>query len=199
MIYITSYNRPEFLLRLLKELEGEQVTVVDDGSEYNPIEHMKYCDYYRLEHRGKEGFWITWDFMLSLAKETKDNEFIFIPDDVYDVNLTALRRDYKEGCLNVLNVGKDRGWSKVGYVDCGFICNRSVLEKLEFRMFPIRFGRFKIEGVSSGVGQQLSHRLAVMKVPMYTTKNYASHGDHESVMHKEERLKNPLICKTDAL
>ena len=58
MIFITSYNRPEMLLSLLKELEGERITVIDDGSEYNPEQLTEYCTYVRTPHRGKFGYWM---------------------------------------------------------------------------------------------------------------------------------------------
>lgn len=194
MIFITSYNRPKMLLRLLKELKGEYVVVIDDGSEYNPIEHMNYCDYYRTEHQGRQGYWKNWQLMFDLASETEETEFIFIPDDVHTVDLVGLRAEYTKGTLNVLNVGKDRGWSPNGYVDCGFICHRKVLEALNWAMIPISPHRFINPFISSGVGQQLTNRLFYLGIPMYTIRNYAIHGDHESQMHPLERRRNPLIA-----
>lgn len=194
MIFITSYNRPEMLLSLLKELEGERITVIDDGSDYLPYPHIEYCEYLRTNHKGKVGFWSQWDFMFRIAKETDDNEFIFLQDDLENVRLDELRRDYKGGCLNVLNVGPDRGWSKKGYVDCQFMCDRSVLEALKWEMHEIDIRRFLFRHISSGVGQQLTNRLAELDIPMHTDKNYANHGDHHSEMHPLERKLNPLVC-----
>jgi len=195
MIFITSYDRPKMLLRLLKELQGEKVVVIDDGSSYDPDEHLEYCEYYRVSHKGKSGFWVNWNFMLELAKESNDNEFIFLPDDIYDFDIQRLRKDYTEGALNVLDVGADRGWAPKGYVDCGFICDRKVLEALQWRLEPVHINRFDNPNISSGVGQQMSFRLWMKGIPMYLNGNYAKHGTHESKMHKEERLKNPL-CTT---
>lgn len=195
MILITSYERPDMLLRLLKELEGESVVVVDDGSKYNPDEHLNYCDYYRVSHKGKEGFYVNWNFMLELAKDSNDNEFIFLQDDLNNVELDRLRNDYIKGCLNVLEVGKDRGWTPKGYVDCNFMCDRSVLEALEWKINPIPIQRFNIPNISSGVGQDLSLRLWMKGIPMYLNGNYAQHGAHESKMHPTERINNPL-CTT---
>lgn len=195
MILITSYERPKMLLNLLKELEGESVSVIDDGSKYNPSAHLNYCDYYRVSHKGKEGFYVNWNLMLDIAKESNDNEFIFLQDDLHNVELDRLRKDYKGGCLNVLDVGVDRGWTPVGYVDCIFMCDRSVLEALEWKLEPITIQRFNRPNISSGVGEQLSRRLWFKGIPMYLNGNYAQHGNHESKMHKEERLKSPL-CTT---
>lgn len=195
MIFITSYDRPRMLLRLLKELEGEKIIVVDDGSAYDPTEHLNYCDYYRVSHKGREGFWVNWNLMLEIAKGTDDNEFIFLQDDLYDVELEKLRRDHTKGCLNVLDVGKDRGWTPKGYVDCQFMCDRKVLEALEWKVDPVPIQRFRDPNISSGVGAQLSYRLWLKGIPMYLNRNYAQHGNHESKMHKSERLKNPL-CTT---
>lgn len=194
MIFITSYNRPEMLLNLLKELRGERVTVIDDGSTYLPYPHIEYCDYYRTKHKGKVGFWSQWDFMFQLALETDDQEFIFLPDDIRNLRLEELRADYKGGCLNVLNVGADRGWTKKGYVDCAFICDRSVLDALKWQVYEVDIRRFLRRHISSGVGQQLSKRLVDLGIPMYLGKNYASHGDHKSQMHLLERKFNPLVC-----
>lgn len=192
MILITSYDRPQMLLRLLKELEGEKVIVVDDGSAYDSSEHLNYCDYYRVSHKGKKGFWVNWNFMFELAEETDDNEFIFLQDDLYDVELDRLRADYTKGCLNVLDVGPDRGWTPNGYVDCQFICNRAVLEALQWELAPVPVQRFNQPNISSGVGHQLSFRLWSKGIPMYLNGNYAKHGNHESKMHPKERKINPL-------
>jgi glycosyltransferase involved in cell wall biosynthesis len=194
MIFITAYDRPKMLLRLLKELKGERIRVIDDGSKYNPDEHLKYCDYYRVSHKGKEGFWVNWNFMLELAKESTDTEFIFLPDDIHAFDIDRMRKDYTKGCLNVLDVGLDRGWTPKGYVDCGFMCDRSVLEALEWKLEPIPIQRFNNPYISSGVGQQMSFRLWMKGIPMFLNGNYAQHGNHESKMHKEERLRNPLVC-----
>ena len=194
MICITSYQRPKMLLRLLKELEGENVVVIDDGSTYDPTEHLDYCEYHRVSHKGKKGFWVNWNMMLEIAKESNDTEFIFLPDDIHSIELDRLRSDYTNGALNVLHVGPDRGWTPKGYVDCAFICDRSVLEALKWKIDPVPIQRFNNPNISSGVGQNLSFRMWMEGIPMYLKGNYAQHGDHESKMHKEERLKNPLVC-----
>lgn len=192
MIFITSYDRPRMLLRLLKELEGEKIIVVDDGSAYDPTEHLNYCDYYRVSHKGREGFWVNWNLMLEIAKGTDDNEFIFLQDDLYDVELEKLRSDHTKGCLNVLDVGPDRGWTTRGYVDCQFICNRYVLESLGWELAPVPVTRFNIPNISSGVGQQISFRLWMKGIPMILNGNYAHHGNHESKMHPSIRKIQPL-------
>jgi hypothetical protein len=132
--------------------------------------------------------------MLELAKESDDTEFIFLPDDIHDFDIDRMRKDYTKGCLNVLDVGLDRGWTPKGYVDCGFMCDRSVLEALEWKLEPIPIQRFNNPYISSGVGQQMSFRLWMKGIPMFLNGNYAQHGNHESKMHKEERLRNPLVC-----
>lgn len=195
MIFIFSYDRPKFLLRLLKELEGEQIVVLDDGSTYPPDKHLWYCDYYRLSHKGKQGFYVNWNFALEIAQESTDTEFIFLPDDIYDFDIDRLRKDYNGGCLNVLDVGADRGWTPKGYVDCVFMCNREVLEALQWKLDPVPIVRFNNPDVSSGVGQQMSKRLWKMGIPMYLQGNYAQHGNHPSKMHPETRLRQPL-CTT---
>lgn len=192
MILITTFDRPDMLLRLLKELEGENVIVVDDGSTYDPSEHLRYCDYYRVSHKGKEGFWVNWNLMLEIAKESDDDEFIFLQDDLYDIDLARLRADYKGGALNLMEIGKDRGWTPKGYVDCIFMCDRKTLDRLHWKIDPVPIQRFNRPNVSSGVGENLSYRMWLNLIPMQFNGNYAHHGNHESKMHKEERVRNPL-------
>ena len=63
-------------------------------------------------------------------------------------------------------------------------------------MIDIPKSRFNIKDISSGVGQYLTFAFNKAKVKMFTPiKSLAYHGDHESLMHKEERIKKPLISK----
>jgi len=110
---------------------------------------------------------------------------------------------------NIVNDGRDCSWNKiqpvqidnetykVGFTDCGFFCNRKVLELLAFKINPIPESRFfHNEFASSGVGEQLTRRLNALKIGIYKPiKSLAFHGDHESVMHKELRKKQPIISK----
>lgn len=200
MIFITSYKRPQLLLRLLKELQGEQIVCIDDGSNYDPKDHTHYCEYYRTPHRGKAGFWKQWQLMFDIAEESTDDEFIFLQDDLYNVDLEGLRQvdTPDKYALNLMDMGPDRGWSPVGYVDCQFKTNRATLEAIHWFMPPVDPMRWvRRPQMSSGVGQNLSQMFYRKKIPMILPdQNYASHGDNESKMHTELRKEEPLIAQT---
>ena len=196
MIFITSYNRPDMLLSLLKELEGERITVIDDGSEYDPKQYAEYCNYIRTTHQGKQGFWKKWRAIFDIAKHGDYEELIFIQDDLHGIDLDRLRNDFGgNSCLNVLSVGGHVKWSENGYVDCNFITSRKCIDKIGWWIEPIPMQRFFIPGISSGVGEQLSRRFGNKGIKMITPyRPYAHHGAHESKMHPIERKRNPLIC-----
>lgn len=210
MTIIFSYNRPKMLSRLLDEVTG---VVIDDGSDYDPKPFLNRCEYHRLPHGGKEYFWNTWNYALSMCKESDDDFFLFLPDDVYNVDLERIKwihsRISKPYAFNVLNVGHETGWTgvtpkqteidgykaiKCGFVDCGYFCNRQALEKMNFSVDWVNPLRFKQKGISSGVGQHQSRILWKKGVDMYLPcTSLAHHGDHESEMHPNERKLNPLV------
>lgn len=201
MIVIFSYNRPDMLMTMLMELAGNDIIVIDDGSDYDASEHAKHCTYYRTRHKGKPFFWTQWRLAFELCQDCEDDSFLFLPDDLSAINMDGietLRREteakYERYCLNIISVGDDKGWTPAGYVDGAFITNRATLSSLEWRIDPVDVRRFAGNNISSGVGQQLSERLFCLCIPMLLPKrNYARHGDHESMMHPIERRKNPLV------
>ncbi len=197
--FITSYNRPRLLMRLLKELSGK-VIVLDDGSDYDPTPHQEHCEYYRMKHHGKEGFWKLWLHMLAMAEDTEADEFLFLQDDVYNVDLEGLQNVETPElyALNVMDVGPDRGWGPAGYVDCIFKTNRTTLDAIGWGFEEVDKYRWMYRpDLSSGVGQKLSEAFYRNNIPMILPKrNYASHGDADSKMHPKEREVNPLIAQT---
>lgn len=213
MIVIFSYNRPEMLMSLLKELRGkDEIIVIDDGSDYSPFEYLEYCDYYRSEHLGKEGFWYQWQTAFHLCNDSGHDWFLFLQDDLKDVQYDTIRsatKDLDKYAFNVVNMGGDRRWSDItwknrrvgdircyqmSYVDCIFATNRKTLDLLEWKMDPVPPGRFVNPLISSGVGQQLTRKFARYEVPMYLPKkSLAYHGDHFSEMHPVERKRTPFI------
>lgn len=214
MILITSYQRKTQLLSLLKSLQGN-IIVVDDGSTYDPTRHLQYCEYYRFSHKGKVGFWMQWQYMMELAQESDDDWFLFTQDDVSDIQLDKIKQicESIEGdyAFNFMRRGSKRGWTNIkwedvtiggvqcqvcDYVDCNFACSRGALERIGFDMKPVDPRRFERKNISSGVGQQLSQRFAWRGVPMYVPQtSLAYHGDHPSLMHPQERQRNPLISR----
>jgi len=211
MIIVFSYNRLEMLKQVVKELAGENFVVLDDGSSFDldPLD----CSFVQFEHMGKAGFWRSWNYALELCKESDDDFFLFLQDDLTNIELKRIKKlhdkfkgspyvyslinDGRENCF-IINetIQIDSETINVGFVDCIFFCNRSALEALNFELYSIPLYRFRTPGISSGVGQQLTKRFDALRIPMYKPiKSLAFHGDHDSVMHKEERIKNPLISK----
>ena len=214
MICIFSYNRPEMLMSLLKELHGrDSIVVMDDGSGFDPEPFLDYCDFYRAEHRGKQGFWMQWRDALEILRDSTCKQFIFLPDDAENVQYDRIiqaTRGQKRYAINVINAGADRGWTdipytpvnlngitanKMGYVDCAFVCDRKALELLNWQIQPVSTIRFILNPlISSGVGCQLSRRFKQLRVDMYLpVESLARHGKHESMMHPIERKNNPLV------
>lgn len=91
----------------------------------------------------------------------------------------------------------DEHTMKVGFTDCGFFCNKQLLNRIGYYVNEINPRRFEHnEAISSGVGQDLTFRMLRTNCNMYTpTKSLVYHGDHESLMHPEHRKKIPLISK----
>ena len=210
MILIFSYNRPDMLSRIINQCP-ERPVVIDDGSSFKPDFFLKKCKFHRLRHGGKSGFWYNWHYALQICKQSKDEYFTFLADDFYNVKWDLLNKIKQEDsfAVNLLNDGRKNCFVvyptkevefhglpmlKVGFVDCGYYCNRSALEVLQFTMPPVDQKRFQRKYASSGVGSYQSLRFQVKRVPMYVPfKSFVKHGNHESKMHPQLRKKDPLI------
>jgi hypothetical protein len=208
---IFSYNRPEMLRQQLAELYHYcDIFIVDDGSDFiisTDIPHVK-----SKVNGGKEGYWKQWAKAFKFIKESEYQNIIFIPDDFTKLNIDSFDAIFEAFnqyafAFNIINDGRLQCWTqfdpiedevkyRVGFVDCGFLTNRATIDLLNYEMIPIPESRFKTEGISSGVGQQLSNRLMKLNVPMFLPiESMAHHGTHESKMHPRERKKHPLISK----
>lgn len=208
---IFSYQRPQLLLDLLQELEGDKI-VIDDGSDYDYSEHKELCEYHRIPHRGKPFFWQNWDTAFKLCKQSDHDHFLFMPDDWFDFDIERIKwiqnqfEDYPYA-FNIANHGVAQQWTpvkqwqttigdleafRVGFVDCCFTTNRAALQKLDWQMEPIDSERFKNPKMSSGVGKQLSKRFLKRGVPMMKPARSLCKKHHvESQMNKLERQENP--------
>lgn len=195
--YITAYDRAEMLKQ-----------VVERFREFD-IEPIIYEDGVTHPHRGKKGFWQTWDEILKDCKENEADLYIFVPDDFLELDIEKIKQIHNEigkpYVYNIVNDGRWQSWGYfrkqqpingheiVGYCDCGFFCDRGALEETEWMIKqpnPKRWDRNP--NMSSGVGQYLTGKF-MHTVTMYKpVKSLAYHGDHESKMHPEERKKNPL-------
>lgn len=217
-VIIRTYNRSEMLLALLKELHGnvDCIMVFDDGSDYDYSEHAKYCQYSRNKRNyGKKEHYKMWRKSFNYAKQNKYDLYIFMPDDFSRVNIDTIKKIHSEFTFNyaynIINDGRTRCWNNeyeyetvisgrmhkiVYFVDCGFFCNRKTLELLDYKIDEVPPEWFDSENKSSGVGFQLTYRLNLLNINMFLpTRSLAYHGTHDSMMHYEERKRNPLISK----
>lgn len=198
---------------------NEEMLVMDDYSDsLNDWMVLNFASLCRSDKRlGKEGYWQQWKIAFAEADRVDDDLFIFMPDDfmqldyekILELHDTLKVRPYS---FNLINDGRDQSFRhftpkpvtindtecmNVGFNDCGFFCNRATLEKLNFRIDPVSPSRFHADPLrSSGVGEQLTLRMRNAGIYMLMpVKSLAVHGDHESIMHKTERKRNPLISK----
>ncbi len=213
-ITIFSYQRETMLKALVEEIKAFSsvnisYTILDDGSDFQ----LPDTNFYRFEHGGKERFWQMWNYALSGLEASKSDLHIFTPSDVSNVEferIIALHNQFKGKpyAYNLINDGREKCWNliepvkvdehtiKVGFTDCGFFCNKQLLDKIGYYVDPINPQRFVNPNISSGVGQQLTQRMNKAGVNMYIpVKSLCYHGDHPSVMHPEHRIKTPLISK----
>lgn len=226
LIVIFTYNRPDMLRALVSELEGKghDLIIIDDGSKWSDpgsfIDHsfLKDHTFIRTEHTGKKGFWKKWQLAFETLKQFSLHEWVcFMPDDVSQVNLSAIEMFTKQGwgnmrvAINLSNSGTRYRWGKYssgqpdieiegmllqecGWVDGLFITNRYTLEGIQMDEVPESW--FNRPDKSSGVGYQLTKKLQAKRVKMMLPEfSYCYHGDHESVMHPEHRKEVPLISK----
>lgn len=210
MVFVFSYQREAMLYNVLKELKQEVVTILDDGSDF-VINHPNVI---RFKHGGKPKFWEKWHFAFKIAEGSTDDFFLFTASDVSDIQLEKIKQLHdkfksKPYVYNLVNDGRDMCWNnfkpvvideettQVFFTDCGFFCNRIALEAINFKMREVDASRFvRRKDISSGVGQNLTAEFNRAGVKMYNpSKSLVYHGDHESIMHKEERLIHPLISK----
>jgi len=210
MIYIFSYQRKEMLLNLIDELRHHEFTIIDDGSDFK----LNLSNFHQFEHKGKEQFYLLWQYALKEASNNKDNLFMFIPSDFQRIDLNNIFRYYnmlnhEPFVCNIINDGRKSCWNlhqpkpyneelnQVFFTDCGFFCNRSALEKINFTIPSIDKNRFIYnKNISSGVGQSFTNLFNKEKVKIFTPINsLAYHGNHDSLMHKKERIIRPLISK----
>lgn len=224
-VVLFSYNRPDMLLQSLKHLvkfkDMLNVIVLDDASHFDSKEHELYCDVFDRNKKnvGKKGFYKQWKKAFRMCQNNPSDIYLFAPDDFLSIDINKVIKMHQviqskfrtAYAFNIINCGRKQCWTpfqphrigingeqltELGFVDCGFFCNTQTLKRLEFRIDKTPDVWFDRPTKSSGVGWQLSKRMYNLKVKMFQpVKSYAFHGDHQSVMHPNERIKNPLISR----
>lgn len=87
---------------------------------------------------------------------------------------------------------------KTGWVDMFFIANKLFFQTINYSINPIDTSWSSREGVSSGVGMQISRRIISQNKSIYSLKRSAViHDHHSSVMHPDHRKSVPLITNHD--
>lgn len=224
-IIISHYNRFEqieitidSIKCTLKSVDLE-IVVLDDGSDFGEIDTNRVFKYFiQDDHHGKEGHVTHWAGKLEIALNMDAELFIFMPDDFERLDVNKIVKVHKEissaYAHNIINDGREVVWTgvnpvevtipnmprykfkRVGFVDCGFFCNKEALEEIDYSLPEVPDWWFDRPDKSSGVGYVMSKQFIDKGVAMYLpNKSLAYHGDHESKMHKIERKVNPLISK----
>ena len=213
-IIIFSYQRKKMLLSLIEEIKSFtslniSYTIIDDGS------YFKLTDnFHQFKHGGKPKFWRMWDYALRMLKDDNSDIFIFMPSDFSEINMPKIIQRHNQlqhnaYAYNIINDGRLNCWNMIkrmpldahsfrsGFTDCGFFCNKNLLNKIGYFVHEINPNRFEHNAnISSGVGQQLTQRMLRAKCAMYTpVHSLAYHGDHKSLMHAEHRKQIPLISQ----
>lgn len=210
-VIITTYNRPKFLTRLLKQLKQYDVSisVYNDGSDkVYTIPDDIYYHKFKVNH-GKKYYWKVFNHIFQdIKKEEKHDHYLIIPDDVilsdhfFHTILSTWHsiRDAKKICLNPLADNRTgpqwTGFKRVkkGIVyqtqwnDLAIFCTDRFFRALDYKIDPIDPGKFvKGKLISSGVGHQISVKL-YKKFNLYQCKQtLLHHGKHKSVMHPERK------------
>lgn len=168
---------------------------------------------------GKEGFWrIINRSFYDIQKMKPFDYYIYLQDD-YKLNENFINdciskyngiEDPRKICMSYRLDKSLKGkpnWTGVtpkpvrfrkntyfltNWVELSFICQLRFFRALKFRIMKINKHK---EGLSSGVGRQMSSRLFKYRYKMYhVTSSLVEHlGSHDSVMHPNHRKKQPLI------
>jgi len=224
-IVISTFNRPQMLSELLKNIEIEKkdykvlVLIFDDNSsEKYDLSQFKVKKITMNPNMGKKKYYVLINATFSYIKNINSKYFIYLPDDIKLVNnfFDEIKSIYesinhpKKICLSILTDDRVNrvNWTNFKSVDYGeyyqtqwndlcFIAEKNFFEVLKYRINKIDESRWvKTPNLSSGVGQQISIRLNKNGYNMYhTKKSMVHHGSHESKMNKLERTKVSLLTK----
>ncbi len=211
--FIFSYNRKKLLYNCAKELQQfSEVYVIDDCSKFT-IYTLKH--YKSRVNNGKKGFWKQWQVAFDKAKVSNHDIFLFSPDDAGEFDIERIQQMTAslkgKWVINYFRDERDECWAKfkpynvniggiearqIGFMDCAIITNRETLEAINFTMPKIPQSWLSLNA-SSGVGKYLSKAFNDLRIPTYQPlTSLAQHlGNECSVMHREERLKTPIVTK----
>ena len=226
LICITSYNRQESLARLLANLMNDSrpgevdIIVFDDRSDDGTAELLQRVGKLARHtiattHRGKAGFWHTFQDIFDYIKNAEPYDYYMIlPDDVLpcaDFVNKAIQAFDESGCICLSPLLTNRsllpGISRWGnkpierkpwgylthYFDCCGIMRREFFEVLNWHMMEILPSADPYR--SSGVGRQITTRLQAANKPMgHVHRTLLTLTEHDSVMNDLERQRHPMYA-----
>ena len=227
LVIITSYNRRQAVFRLVHDhfliKNGIDTVVFDDRSQDGAHLDLEMLSKTHVngghltiiqnpEHRGKAGFWQTYNDIFAYCKTHEYDYYIILPDDVEpcpDFVNKAIEAYDKAGCicLSLLLTNRSflhgisrwgmknvlpREWGYLShYFDCEGIMKRDFFEALGWQMMPMVHSGNPYR--SSGVGMQITKRLQAMGKRMgHVKQTLLSICESKSQMNPEERLKHPM-------
>lgn len=220
LVAITSYNRRDSLCKLVASLvpnETTDIVIFDDKSDWpvNSLQHPKCVDVIiNTEHRGKAGFWKTYNDIFAYCKEHDYDYYIILPDDVEpcpDFIEKAIKayNDCGGICISPLltnrslapgisrwgrkPIERKDGYYLTHYFDCCTICRRDFFEALHWMLAPI--APHPDPHRSSGVGRQITLRLQEQGKRMcHVERTLLSIVQSDSQMNPEERKRHPMVA-----
>ncbi len=220
LVIITSYNRKDSLLKLHETIlagSDANIAIFDDKSDWpvNSLQHPKCVDVIiNPEHRGKAGFWQTYNDIFAYCKEHTYDYYIILPDDVDpcpDFVSKAIEAYDQAGCICLSPLLTNRsllpGISRWGrqpierkpwgylthYFDCCTICRRDFFEALGWQLDPIAPNQNPLR--SSGVGRQVTLRLqALGKAMGHVRRTLLTICETDSKMNPQERQRHPMYA-----
>ena len=218
LINITSYNREKKLINLVEQLEGVDIKVWDDCSDFK-IEYSYKWDnkttFYRFsENYGLRNCWRKFKRIFEELQETDYKYFIFLPDDVIVcddfvnivVEIWESIEDEEKISLSFSSVKRCEkpNWTgyeahKVGNViktqwnDLMFICEKRFFQEVDIEEVSKERWNNKLN-LGSGVGSQISNKLNNKGFSMYNiSEDLVKHiGNNDSKMNPKQRKKTKL-------
>ena len=236
LVAITSYNRFNSLCDLTFKLlqnDNVDIAIFDDCSDFD-IDRFGADDldiYIRgkaerlpkgrmtvvknPEHRGKAGFWKTYNDIFAYCKEHDYDYYIILPDDVEPCPefvkeaIASYENAGKPICLSPLltnrslapgisrwgrkPIERKDGYYLTNYFDCCGIMRRDFFEALDWHLDEILPSGNPFR--SSGVGRQITLRLqALGKAMGHTKRTLLATTDAPSTMNAEERKRHPMYA-----
>ena len=223
LVAITSYNRLNSLCALIDALQEPEQRIIPDivvFDDCTPNLTILRCPGVRLiqspEHRGKAGFWQTYNDLMAYVKDHPEYEYVIIlPDDVEpcpDFVSEAIEAYHAAGDPITLspfltNRSVLPGISRWGqkkviphetyytthYFDCCGVVKRNFFEALGWHMDAIEPCANPYR--SSGVGRQITMRLQAKRLRMcHVRRTLLATTEDPSEMNPEERKLHPMFA-----